>query len=139
MKSEKGITLTSLIVYVIAMTVVIGAVATMSKYFYSNIDYVTSRTEASGEYTAFNAYFTNETNKKGNSVLYCASDGSYIIFSSEHQYTFDSNSNAIYMDKSQICKNVNSCTFSYADGKVTVNVVIGTKAYTNVYKIESED
>ena len=45
MKSEKGVTLTALVIYVVVATVVIGALAIISSYFYSNMGYVKDQTE----------------------------------------------------------------------------------------------
>ena len=38
MKSEKGVSLVSLIIYLIAMTITVGIVARISNYFYRNIN-----------------------------------------------------------------------------------------------------
>ena len=38
MKSQKGITLTSVIIYIIGMTMCIGVIATLTTYFYKNMD-----------------------------------------------------------------------------------------------------
>ena len=57
MKSEKGITLISLIIYVIALTIVIGIVAVISGYFYNNIATSSEDIEPMVEYTKFNSFF----------------------------------------------------------------------------------
>ena len=88
MKSQKGVTLTSLIIYIIAMVIVVGTTATLTNYFYGNIDKLSERTQASKEYTSFNSYFTGEINKKGNQVLKDESNESKIIFTSGNQYTY---------------------------------------------------
>ena len=38
MKNQKGITLTSLVIYIIGMVVVIGIVANLTTFFYKNIN-----------------------------------------------------------------------------------------------------
>ena len=38
MKSEKGVTLISLIIYILAMSIVIGILARVSGTFYKNVD-----------------------------------------------------------------------------------------------------
>ena len=63
MKSEKGVTLTSLIVYVIGMVMVISIVSVLTTYFYKNIKNVGADIDPIAEYTKFNSYFTNEINK----------------------------------------------------------------------------
>ena len=145
-KSEKGVTLTSLIIYIIVMMIVISTVTVMTKYFYGNLDFISGETQGSKEYTSFNTLFTDEINKKNNKVLACErvdmDEGQYIyyiIFEDEHQYTYDSVSKAIYLNKALICNNITQCSFAQNDNKITVNMKIGTKPYKNVYTIESEE
>ena len=38
MKEERGITLTSIIIYIVALLIVIGIVSSISSYFYRNIN-----------------------------------------------------------------------------------------------------
>ena len=138
MKSESGITLTSLIVYVIAMLVVVGIVATLTGYFYNNLDNLSNRTDGSKEYTAFSSYFTNDINTKNNKIVLEESTEDKIVFSNGNQYTFLNG--AIYMNKIQICKNVDYCAFGYnSDSKVTVAMNMGDKSYTNTYELNNTD
>ena len=41
MKSQKGITLTSLVIYIVVLLIVLGLLSNISKYFYSNTKYIT--------------------------------------------------------------------------------------------------
>ena len=66
MKSEKGITLISLIIYIVAMVIVVAIITTITGYFYGNIDNLQSRNEGAKEYTTFNSYFVNDINEKEN-------------------------------------------------------------------------
>ena len=135
MKSENGVTLTSLIIYVIAMVIVVGITATLTNYFYGNIEMLTNRTQSSKEYTAFNSYFTDDINKKDNKILADESTNNKIVFSNGNQYTYLSGK--IYYNKILICRDVSSCNFIYNDSTkdVTVNMTISGKSYTNTYKI----
>lgn len=51
MKSQKGVTLTSLIIYVIAMSIVVGTVAAITNFYYGNINGLSNRTSSSKQYT----------------------------------------------------------------------------------------
>lgn len=135
MKSQSGVTLTSLIIYMIAMVVVIGTTATLTNYFYGNIDKISEKNQASKEYTLFNSYFTSEINKKGNSVLEDESDESIIIFSSGNQYAYLGDK--IYYNKVAICKNVSSCKFTYnsSSKEITVVITISGKTFANSFKL----
>lgn len=141
MKSEKGVTLSSLIVYVIAMSIIVGTVAAITSYFYGNINGLTSRTEISKQYTEFNSYFVNEVNKNDNSVLtelLNTEEKDIIAFSSGNQFKFAEN--GIYFNKIKICKDVNSCTFEYDEptNKITVTMQINGKKLTNEYTMQND-
>lgn len=130
MKNNKGITLTSLIIYVIGMTIMVATIATLTSFFYKNIDIGDINNDTT-QYTKFSSIFSEETNKDNNSVIDCKSltDGvSYIIFSSGNQYTFNENSSSIYKNNVKICENVEICDFSYSfvDSKYKVKVSFKT-------------
>ena len=138
MKSEKGITLISLTVYIIAMLVVLGILAVISRYFYSNMSDAKENVEPYTEYTAFNSYFTDEINHEGIQVLECEKD--HIVFSNGVQYTFIEENEGIYKDKVKICRGVKKCEFSYElkDGKstITVNLNFGKENRNITYTLK---
>ena len=126
MKNNKGITLTSLIIYVIGMTIMVGTIATLTSFFYKNIN-IGSINNDTTQYTKFSSIFSEEINRKDNSVVQCKklSDGtSYIIFSSGNQYTFNENSKSIYKNNIKICEDIEECGFSYTfvDSKYKITV-----------------
>lgn len=135
MKSQNGVTLTSLIIYIIAMVIVVGTTATVTMYFYGNIDKLSERTQGSKEYTLFNSYFTSEVNQKGNQVLKDESNEGKIIFSNGNQYTYLAGK--IYYNKILICRDVSSCRFIYDENakQLTTSMTISGKNYTNTYKL----
>lgn len=130
MKSNKGVTLTSLIIYVIGMTIMVSIIATLTSFFYKNIDIgdINSNTT---QYTKFTSILSEEVNKKNNSVIDCQSltDGvSYIVFSSGNQYTFNQESKSVYRNNVKICDNIDTCDFSYTyiDSKYKIKVSFKT-------------
>ena len=134
MKSNKGVTLTSLIIYVIGMTIMVSIIATLTSFFYKNIDIgdINSNTT---QYTKFTSILSEEVNKKNNSVIDCQSltDGvSYIVFSSGNQYTFNQGSKSVYRNNVKICDNIDTCDFSYTyiDSKYKIKVSFET---ANIY------
>ena len=144
MRSQRGVTLTSLIVYVIAMVLVVALITTLTKYFFGNVDSLTSKTQASKEYTSFNSYFINEINTKGNSViteLMNVAGDSKIVFSSGNQFTFVKEDggkiNSIFFNKIKICSDVSSCSFEYNEqlSKIKVTMVIAGKSFSNEYTL----
>lgn len=141
MKSEKGITLISLIIYVIALTIVIGIVAVISGYFYNNIATSSEDIEPMVEYTKFNSFFSEEVNEKGIKVLDCKTttdntgkiDTSYIVFDNGVQYTYISANKGIYRNKVKIARGIDECTFEYKveNAKDIVNVSFKAKKLNN--------
>lgn len=132
MKSNKGITLISLITYIIGLTIVLALIATLTSFFYKNISAKDINSDTT-QYTKFSSTFLEETNNKKNSVIDCKpiTDGvSYIIFSSGNQYTFDENSRSIYKNNIKICENVEICDFSYTfvDSKYKIKVNFKTSS-----------
>ena len=130
MKNNKGITLTSLIIYVIGMTIAVATIATLTSFFYKNIDIGDINSDTT-QYTKFSSIFSEEINREHNSVIDCKSlkDGeSYIIFSSGNQYTFNENSKSIYKNNVKICDNIEKCDFSYTfiDSRYKIKVSFKT-------------
>lgn len=126
MKNNKGITLTSLIIYVIGMTIMVGTIATLTSFFYKNIN-IGSINNDTTQYTKFSSIFSEEINRKDNSVVKCkelSDETSYIIFSSGNQYTFNQKSRSIYKNNIKICEDIEVCGFSYTfvDSKYKITV-----------------
>lgn len=134
MRSEKGVTLTSVIIYVLAMLIVVATINVLTSYFYKNVDITSISVDLSQQYTRFNSYFVEEVNKKGNNVVSIgevpnvSGDGvqKYIIFSSGNQYTYIEKNQGIYINNVKIANNITDCTFSKSDSneKTIVTVVI---------------
>lgn len=122
MKSDKGITLTSLMIYVIGMTIVVALISTLTVFFYRNIDISAINDNTTTQYTKFLSYFTEEINNKNNAVVDCKDN--YIIFSSGNQYTYMEENKSIYKNKIKLCDNVEKCEFSYKyqDSNYIINI-----------------
>ena len=69
MKSQKGITLISLTVYIIVMTIVVGTVSLISSHFYTNIRDSVNTVEPLTQYTKLNSFITEEINRPNIKVL----------------------------------------------------------------------
>ena len=125
MKSEKGITLISLTVYIIVMTIVVGVVAMITTFFYKNTKGI-REVDSITEYTTFNSYFSEEINHSNLKVSVCDSDGNYIVFNNGVQYTFIPENKGIYRNKVKICRNIDNCKFSeeIKNGKSVITVIL---------------
>ena len=118
MKNNRGVTLTSILIYVIGMAIVIGIISSLTSFFYKNIDVSEINDDSATQYTKFSSIFLEEINKENNAVIDCKTTTengekiSYIIFYTGNQYTFKNNS--IYKNKIKICQNIDDCDFSYS-------------------------
>lgn len=132
MKNNRGITLTSLIIYVIGMVIVVSLIATLTTFFYKNVN-VDNISKDTTQYTKFSNLFLDEINKKDNDIVECKTteeDGqkiSYIIFSDGNQYTYKAENKSIYKNKIKICKDVEECEFSYIYIDSTYQIKINFK------------
>ena len=90
MKKEDGVTLTSIIIYIIALLIVIGVVSTLTSYFYKNVDIDDESVLTNSQFTKFNSFFTSEINQPGIKVIEKGENEnvSYIAFSNKQIYTF---------------------------------------------------
>lgn len=64
MKSNSGITLVSLIIYIIILSVVIGTTSILIKFFYSNTEDTVISKKTADQYSRFVAYITDDVNSR---------------------------------------------------------------------------
>jgi len=146
MKSNRGVTLTSLIVYIIVFTIVIGTVATLSGYFTSNTDEVVITTNSSEQYTRLTTYLSNDLNSINYSNINVGQDNIEVTFvdGSSHQYVY--NNNIIYYISKQevqvdktitLCKEVTNYSFTIDEEnkKLKISITIDGITYQNNYSI----
>ncbi len=122
MRRDAGLTTTSIIIYVIAMLMVIGIIASITSFFYSNVNNVSENSNNLSEITKFHMYFLEETTKEDNSI-YEIKDNS-ITFATGNTFTFQNNS--IYFNHIKICEKVSNLQFAKENQneKTVINVLI---------------
>lgn len=109
MKSEKGVTLITVTIYIIAMTIILGVIAVLSGAFMKSMQESNFNNEPITEYMRFNTYFSEEVNTPGIKILECTND--YVVFSNGVQYSFIEENRGIYRNKVKICWNIDKCNF----------------------------
>ncbi len=135
MKTNKGITMLSLVVYVAVFLVVIAVVANISSFFYKDITTMDAETTSDYEYNKLNLYLLEETKKTGNEIVSVNSD--YVEFSSGN--IFKKQSNKIYFieqsndTKMLLCDNVEELKFEKAteNGKNILKMNITLTSFDN--------
>lgn len=122
MKNNHGVTITSLIVYVIAMLIVIGIIANLTSFFYTNVLNLEDESTNISEILKFNMYFLEEVKNDNNSIVEI--EQNRITFVTGNTFIFQDNS--IYLNNIRICDNIKNLNFSKEEvnNKNIINVLI---------------
>lgn len=142
MKKEKGVTLISLIIYVLLMTFVVAAVTAITASFNNNLSQVDQNSKSSVAFSKFNMYFLNDIKAKKAKIVSNTTDSIEISYfdnngvSQTASYTFKSG--GLYRNKVKICDNVKNVniTADETSGVITVYIQIKNYQKTTTYKIE---
>jgi hypothetical protein len=152
LKSNKGVTLTSLIIYIIGLVIVVALMGTFTGYFYKNVSDVTMKQKAEEQYAKLLSYLTKDVNsdklkfvQSGEDPLDC------LIFKYddgiEHQYIYQ-DENIYYLDinnqnekKILLCNKVltSSKVFTYIEGKVYLNCNINKQDFSKTLSVKIQD
>ncbi len=119
MKSENGITLVSLTIYIIGLLSVIVIITVVTSFFYTTVDLSTDNVDTLIEYTKFTSFFSEDINLDSLKFVNCQVENnvvggiekSFAIFNNGHQYTFVKENEAIYLQNAKIASGVESCEF----------------------------
>lgn len=129
MKSEKGITLMTLAIYILIVFIVLAMLATLTTNFKSNLEKEESKSIFLVEYDKFNMYFLDEVKNTNNDIEQIDINGKYIEFTNGNKYSYEKSK--IYLIKGEdtkiiIANEVEYCNFTQEenDGKTIINVEI---------------
>lgn len=139
MKSEKGVTLTSLVAYIVVFVIIIGMITTISSHFYKNVLQMKEAPQYIDEFNKFSMFFIADV--KNNTNITSASN-SKIEFGDGTIYSFKDNS--IYRNDKKIAKYVKQINFKGSDYTVNnftkkivnVNAEFGKKSETITRNID---
>ena len=135
MKSEKGITLMSIVIYIILLISVIGLMSIILTRFYANTNVAQADTEDLIQFNYFNTYFLKEIKTRNNQVETITGD--YLVFTSGN--TFSKANHKIYYNGVEICKGIEDVSWEQDQGdKSIINVTLLFENFEKsiTYKIE---
>ena len=69
MKSQKGMTMISLILYVASFFIITTTIAGITTFFYNNVEILDTSIGSNSQYNKFNLYFLNQCKKDGNELF----------------------------------------------------------------------
>lgn len=155
MKNEQGITLITLIVYVILMTFIVAGASSITASFYSNINEFDKASEEAVSYSKFNMYFITDIKRQNAKIT--QSSNNYVVISYEDIVEVDNGSgivvqekktgnveysvqnNILYRNKVKICENVKDVLIiaDNTNNTIKIDMTIGSYKKTTTYKLEN--
>ena len=136
MSNNRGITLVSLIAYIILAIMVIGMLTTISIHFKNNLSAVTDASAKHTEFDKLNLQLLKETKTEDNLIDTSQTTVKKVVFSNGNTYTYLADDKTVYLnDNIKIAENISSCSFSVTEvnnrQKLTTTVEIdGIKRIT---------
>lgn len=121
MKSDKGVTLIALVIYIAVFTIVVSTMGLLSSYFYNNMHLIKDDASYVVEYNKFNMFFIQDVKHNSTATI----ENNVIKFEDGTIYEYKFNS--IYRNDKEIAANVKSATFDLKTYKVkntTKNLIL---------------
>lgn len=106
MKSEKGITLTALVVYIVVFMIILTIMSTISSYFYRNVSKIKDSDKYIVEYNKFSMFFVNDVKNNKNITSMTSNN---LEFEDGTVYTYKNSS--IYRNDKMVAENVKNLEF----------------------------
>lgn len=129
MKSQNGVTLIALVIYVIVLTIVVSILAMISSFFFSNVNFVKEQANYAPEFNKFNMFFIQDVKQNKNLTI----TDNVVRFEDGTEYIFNLDQKAIYRNGEAIAKDVQVAVFTTTTETirnttkniVNVNIAIG--------------
>lgn len=128
MKKENGITLVTLIVYLIIVSAILAALTNLSSHIYKNINKLGIENLSAEEFNKFNVNFVKSVKANKNATVTNNNQNVTIEFDDGTTYNYINGENSIYKNKIKIAKNINCFTAEVKNinNKKVIQVKIGT-------------
>ncbi len=158
MKSNKGISLISLTIYLIVLTILVGITAGFTRYFFRNSNEAETSVEVSKQYTRALEYLIEDVNSGIVDYIDVKNDGEerknlyfYLSDNTVHQYYWEKSTKKMYYlvyskfdmnypeRQLNICEEISNCNFEIDENDksiFTVSTTIGDNTYDNIFKTE---
>lgn len=125
MKSQKGVTLTSLAIYIVVVLIVLGILAVISGTFQGNIKEIYTEGTNNAEIDKLNVYLLREVKRQGNEISTISNNE--VVFTTVNKYTFSSANQCVFLNNNiKIAENIEKCVFakSTVNGKTVITLTI---------------
>ena len=128
MKKESGITLVTLIVYLMIVSAILAALTNLSSHVYKNIGKLGSENLSAEEFNKFNVNFIKSVKSNKKATVTNNNQNVTIVFDDGTTYNYINGEYSIYKNKIKIAKNINYFTADVQNinNKNVIQVQIGT-------------
>ena len=128
MKKESGITLVTLIVYLMIVSAILAALTNLSSHVYKNIGKLGSENLSAEEFNKFNVNFIKSVKSNKKATVTNNNQNVTIVFDDGTTYNYINGEKSIYKNKIKIAKNINYFTADVQNinNKNVIQVQIGT-------------
>lgn len=131
LKSEKGVTLLTLTIYMIVFTAVLGMMTVLSNLFYNNVYTLQDTVENAGDFDTLNSSLIIDA--KENTSVRVDESTKTIVFGDDTTYTYNEEEETIYRGEFKVAShvkyfNVTSSTKTVDNVKkeiLTIKIIIG--------------
>ena len=125
MKSERGITLTALILYVVVAMITVTAIAGLSSFFVSNMNEVKAQEKYAPVFNKFSMFFIGDA--KNNKTAEVTTN--QVTFEDGTVYQYRENEKAVYRNDTKITEKVDSFSFVSTTEQIssTIKQIINVK------------
>ncbi len=106
MRSEKGITLTTLVIYIVVFSAVLALVGSLSSFVYGNLRNLNQDSISSEEFNKFNTYFVKDIKESKLATVQKLDSKVEIILENGSKYTYVKSENAIYKEAVKVARNI---------------------------------
>ena len=144
MKEEKGITLISLITYVILITFAVAGVAAITNSLYSNVNNLDRDAKSTVDFAKFNMYFIKDI-KNDNVKLVSCSNNQILLSVTDNSgntenISYSLQHGGLYRNSVKICDNVKAVEISQGSDKneISIYLKIDNYAKTITYVLEPD-
>ena len=144
MKQNKGITLITLIIYILLAMIALGLINTLVISFRKNLNNVNSKTAQEVEFDKLNVQLLKETKTEENFIDTGTATSTSITFENGNVYTFNETDKAVYLnDKIKIAGNISTCAFVIEDTDteqiLKLKTVLGDKTQITEYVMNKKE
>ena len=143
MKQNKGVTLITLMMYVIITLIVLGILGALNLNFRSNLKNVNSNTAQDVEFDKLNVQLLKEIKTENNFIETATATKASITFANGNKYTYSDAEEAVFLnDNIKIAENIKSCAFSVentdTEQVLKVRTLIGDKGQITEYVMKKK-